>query len=143
MSEPQHAEPAIARRALWLLVVPIAAALLPWLLLRVADANPGGLGLLVVASVPLMGALGALSFSFVAPVRMLPLVPYVVAAAAFLFVLLVASDITSGNKLDFGPAQVIGVIMPVLAVAGGIVSYLWLPEPEPEWEAEQEQELES
>lgn len=122
----------------WLIAVPVLGALVPWLVLGAADADPGGLLLLLVAVAPLVGGLGAVSFSFAARVRMAPLVPFIAAAAVFLFVLLVASDMTSGNKLDFGPAQAIAVALPVLALAGGVVSLLWPPEPEPAWEAEQE-----
>lgn len=140
MSEPQHAGPANIRRIIWLLVVPIASSLVPWLVLSVAGARPGGLGLLLVGAVPLIGCLGALSVSFAVAARLWPLLPYAVAGALFLFLLLAAQDITNGNPLDFGPAGVTGVLLPVLAVAGALVSYTWVPEPEPEDEAEDEPE---
>lgn len=140
MSEPQHAGPAIVRRAIWVLVVPIVSALLPWLILDLAGSDPGGLGLLLVGAAPLVGGMAALSFSFVAPVRVLPLLPFTVAGAVFLFVLLAAQDMTSGNKLDFGPATVLGVILPVLAIAGGFISYAWLPAPAHDDEPENEPE---
>jgi hypothetical protein len=132
VSEPKHAEPETVRRMIWLLAVPIGSALLPWLVLAAAGANPGGLGLLVVGAAPLIGGLAALSFSFVAPVRVWPLVPYIAAGAVFVFVLLVASDMTDGDKLEFGPALVIGLTLPVLALVGALVSYAWVPEVEPE-----------
>lgn len=138
MTEPQHAERTSARRILWLVVVPVGAALIPLLVLRASDDSLGGLAALLVGVAPLIGGLGALSFSFVAPVRMAPLVPFVAAGALFLFVLLVAANMTSGDGLDFGPVKVTGVLLPVLALVGGLVSYVWLPEPEPDWEAEHE-----
>ena len=140
MSEPQHAGPAIIRRAIWLLVVPMASALVPWLVLGLADARPGGLSILLVASAPLIGALVSLRYAFGELVRSWLLVPYVVAAAVFVFIVLAAGDITSGNRLDFGPATVTGVVMVVLAGVGGVVSYVWAPEPEEEsdWEAERD-----
>ena len=140
MSQPQHAGPVDVRRIVWLLVVPIASALVPWLVLSVAGARPGGLGLLLVGAVPLVGCLGALSVSFSVAARLWPLVPYAVAGALFLFLLLAAQDITSGNPLHFGPASVVGFALPVLAVVGALVSYTWLPDPQPEDEPEDEPE---
>jgi hypothetical protein len=141
MTEPQHAGPGTARRLVWLLVVPIASALFPWFVFSVLGARPGGLVLLLVGAVPLIGCLGALSVSFAVTARLWPLVPYAVAGALFLFLLLAAHDITNGNPLGFGPALVLAVAMPVLALAGGVVSYRWLPVPEPGWEAEGETEV--
>ena len=136
----EHAEPATPRRAIWLIGVPVLSAVLPWLLLSAADKSPSGLVLLLVGVLPLVGGLGALSFAFVAPVRMPPLVPYVAAGALFLFFLLVGVNMTSGGGLDFGPVKAVAIILPVLALAGGLVSYAWLPEPEAPWESEQEAE---
>ena len=144
MSETEaEPEPSIVRRAIWLLAVPIVSALLPWWVLATKDSLGGGAAALVGA-IPLMGGLGAMSFSFVAPVRMWPLVPYVVVAGAFLFVLLTAGTMTSGDRLEFGPVRVMAVLLPLLALAGGVVSYAWRPEPEPDYEygAEQEEEPE-
>ena len=140
MSEPQHAGPAIIRRAIWLLLVPMASALVPWLVLGLADARPGGLAMLLVGSAPLIGALLALRYAFGELVRSWLLIPYLVAAAVFVFVILAAGDITSGNRLDFGPATVTGVLMVVLAGVGGVVSYVWATEPEEEsdWESERD-----
>ena len=137
MSEPESddVEVSAVRRAIWLVAVPIGSALLPLLVLAATDKGLGGLVLLLVAVVPLIGGLGALSFAFVAPVRMWPLVPYIAAAALFLFVLLVSANMTSDDGLDFGPVKVIGMVLPVLAIVGGLVSYSWVPviEPEPEY----------
>ena len=73
-------------------------------------------------------------------VRSWLLAPYVAAAAVFMFVILAAGDITSGNRLDFGPATVTGVVLLVLAGVGGVLGYVWAPEPEEEsdWEAERD-----
>jgi hypothetical protein len=140
MSE-QEAEPASGiRRAMWLLVVPIVSAIIPWLVLASTDSSLGGAKAFVVGAIPLMGGLGALSFSFVAPVRMWPLVPYVGVGGVFLFVLLTASTMTSRDGLEFGPVKVLAIVLPLLAVAGGVVSYAWLPEPEPDYEYGAEQE---
>jgi hypothetical protein len=137
MSEPETeiVEDSVVRRAIWLIGVPIGSALLPLIVLAGTDKSLGGLVLLLVAVAPLIGGLGALSYAFVAPVRMWPLVPYITAAALFMFVLLVAANMTSGDGLEFGPVQVIGIVLPVLATAGGVVSYAWEPvfEPEPEY----------
>jgi hypothetical protein len=140
MSEPQHAEPATVRRAMWLLGVPIGSTLLPLAVL--ARSSPGAFGMLLIGAIPLIGGLGALSYSFVAPVRMWPLVAYIAGAAVFVFLVLVSVNMTSGTGLDFGPVKVVGLALPVLALAGGLVCYAWLPEPEPAWESEQEPELE-
>ena len=123
------------RRAVWLIGVPIGSALLPLMVLAGTDKSLGGLVLLLVAVAPLIGGLCGLSFSFVAPVRIWPLVPYIAAAALFMFVLLVAANMTSGDGLDFGPVKAIGFVLPVLAAVGGVVSYTWVPviEPEPEY----------
>ena len=137
MSEPESddVEVSVVRRAIWLIGFPISSALLPLLLLAATDKSLGGLVLLLVAVVPLVGGLGALSFSFAAPVRTWPLVPYIAAAALFLFVLLVSANMTSEDGLEFGPVKVIGMVLPVLAIIGGLVSYAWVPviEPEPEY----------
>ncbi|RNL78790.1 hypothetical protein EFL95_06895 [Nocardioides marmorisolisilvae] len=140
VSETHAAEPGPARRAFWLLLVPMASALVPWLVLGAADARPGGLAILLVAAAPLIGALLAIRYAFGALVHSWLLAPYVAAAAVFMFVILAAGDITSGSRLDFGPATVTGVIMVVLAGVGGVVSYVWAPEPEEEsdWEAERD-----
>lgn len=138
MSDPEEQPtPSPARRGLWLVGVPVLAALIPWLVLSGADANPRGLALLAIGSLPLLGGLGALSFSFVAPVRVWPLVPYLLATAVFLFVLLAASDITHDDGLQFGPASVLAVALPLLALLGGLASFAWVPEVvvEPEYES--------
>lgn len=124
---------------LWLLLAPIVSALVPWLVLATSDSSLGGGRAFLVGAVPLMGGLGALSFSFVAPVRMWPLVPYVALGGVFLFVLLTAATMTSRDGLEFGPVRVFAIVLPVLALAGGVVSYLWLPEREPDWEYGTEQ----
>ncbi|MFL6108562.1 MAG: hypothetical protein ACJ72L_16515 [Marmoricola sp.] len=136
MSEPKHAEPSSVTRMIWLLVVPIGCALVPWLAFEVADGNPSGLALLVIGAAPLTGCLAALSFSFVSPVRMWPLVPYVVAAAIFVFLVLAARDATSGGGFAFLPVRIFGLALPPLAILGAVISYAWIPvvEPEPEYE---------
>jgi len=139
MSEQEtRSEPSVIRRMVWLLVVPIVSGLLPWVVLAGTSSSLGGGRAFLVGAVPLMGGLGAMSFSFVAPVRMWPLVPYVAAGGIFLFVLLTAATMTSRDGLEFGPVKVFAIALPLLAVAGGVASYLWRPEPEPDYDYEAE-----
>src|SRR5689334_514318 len=139
MSEPEaEPEPGIIRRAVWLLAVPIVSALIPWVVLASTDSSLGGGRAFLVGVIPLMGGLGAMSFSFVASVRMWPLGPYVAAGGAFLFVLLTAATMTSSDGLEFGPVKALAIVLPVLAAAGGAVSFAWRPEPEPEYDYEAE-----
>ena len=131
MTEPQHAERTSARRILWLVVVPVGAALIPLLVLRASDDSLGGLAALRVGVAPLIGGLGALSFSFVAPVRMAPLVPFVAAGALFLFVLLVAACVgvltpLTLSRLKFDPAVSSAVFVTATTDFFGFLIFLGL-----------------
>lgn len=116
-------------RMIWLLAIPVGASLFPWLVVASNinfDMNDWGVGLL--GSVPLVGALAALGYRLVAPepVRWWPLAPYAVAAAAFLSTLINAMTLTDGDGLELFPVFVIGMVQPVLALGGGLTSFVWI-----------------
>ncbi len=116
-------------RMVWLLVAPLGASFFPWLVVASnVTLDIGSWGTCLLASVPLLGALAALVYGLVAsePVRWWPLAPYALSAAAFLYFLVSVLNITDGDGLEFFPVLVIGLFQPFLALAGGVISFVWI-----------------
>jgi len=122
-------------RVLWLLVVPLLAAVAPWLLLGVLHASrqEGGFAArAVAAALPLVGAVCVhlYAWSKLTLRSVLPLFPYAALALCFCALLLVDSvnrpvsteDLPTWRAIVESLGVLVAFLLPITAVVGGALS---------------------
>lgn len=118
-------ERAILWRLFWLVGVPLGSSLVPWVFLLGPDVNH--VVSWAIVATPLLGAVLALGYGNFVRARTGPLVPYALSAGLMLALLISLVNDTDGDDLaNLIYAFYLGIFQPLLALAGGLASYLWV-----------------